>query len=151
DDAVRHVRRIVDELHLELLVREQRREVLELATVACLLGIHLVDGVDAKQRRVLLVARRRTARALQVVALAQTELTRLLHRHVHVVLRWQEALQAEEAVALVAQIEIALDLDGLTRERLFRLARPVAIAVAVASTAPAPAVARLAVVTLLTR
>ena len=51
---------------------------------ACL-GVHAVDLVDAQQRRVLLVAQRRAAGALDVVALAQAELPGLLHRHVDVV------------------------------------------------------------------
>ena len=65
---------------LQLLVREQRREVLEAATVARLLGVLAVDRVDAQQRRVLLVAAGRAAGALDVVAPAQAELADLLHR-----------------------------------------------------------------------
>ena len=43
-------------LELELLVGEQRGEVLEAGPLAGLLGIDAVDRVDAQQRRVLLVA-----------------------------------------------------------------------------------------------
>ena len=92
DDPRRHVARVVGDLEAQLLVREQRREVLELRTRARLLGIDAVHRVDAQQRGVLLVAAGRTAGALQVVALAQTELPRLLHRHVDVVLAREVAL-----------------------------------------------------------
>ena len=118
DDPRRHVGRVVGQLQLELLVGEQRREVLEAAPVAGLLGVLAVDRVDAQQRRVLLVAAGGPAGALEVVALAQAELADLLDRHVHVVLRRQVALHAEEAVALVAQVEEALDVDGLADELL---------------------------------
>ena len=70
----------------ELLVGEQRREVLEAGRRLRLVGVDAVDRVDAQQRRVLLVAAGRTALALDVVALAQPELADLLDRHVHVVL-----------------------------------------------------------------
>ena len=87
-----------------------------------LLGVLAVDLVDPQQRRVLLVAERRAAGALEVVALAQPELAGLLHRHVHVVARRQEAADAQEAVALVAQVEVALDVDRLAGELLGRAA-----------------------------
>ena len=48
---------VVGELEAQLLVGEQRREVLEAGTLAGLVGRRAVDGVDAQQRRVLLVAR----------------------------------------------------------------------------------------------
>ena len=53
-----------------------------------------------------------------VVALAQAELAGLLDRHVDVVLGGQVALDPQEAVALVAQVEQALDLDRLAGELL---------------------------------
>ena len=56
DDAGRHVRRVGRVLEPELLVREQRREVLEPGPLAGLLGVDAVHGVDAQQGRVLLVA-----------------------------------------------------------------------------------------------
>ena len=68
-----------------------------------------VDGVDLQQRRVLLLAGRRTALALEPVASAEAELADLLDRDVHVVLGRQVAVEAEEAVALVAEVEQALD------------------------------------------
>src|SRR5690606_35636536 len=98
-----------------------------------------VDLVDAEQRRVLLVAQRRTARALHAVAAAEAELADLLGRHVDVVLRRQEPLHPQEAVALVAQVEVALDLDRLTGELL---TGPVVLLAPPAPSA-APAVARL--------
>ena len=50
-----------------------------------------------------------------LVALAQPVLTGLLHRHVHVVAAGQVAVDPEEAVALVPQIEVAAHLHGLDR------------------------------------
>src|SRR5204863_5492481 len=69
-----------------------------------------------------------------------------------VVLRWKEALQPQEAVALVAQVEIALDIDGFADERrvvlgLRTLTIAISFTTAVATAAPATAVAGLAVVT----
>ncbi len=58
-----------------------------------------------------------------MIAFAQTELARLLHRHVHVVAAREVAVDAQEAVALVAQVEQTRDLDGLADpRRLFALA-----------------------------
>ena len=100
-------------LEVELRVGEQRGEVLEAGPVAGLLGVHARDGVDAQQRRVLLVVRRRPAGALDVVALAQREAPGLADRDVDVLGRRQVAVAAQEAVALVAQVEQPLDLDQL--------------------------------------
>ena len=112
-------------------------------------GILAVHLVDPQQRRVLLVAQRRAAGALEVVALAQPELAGLLHRHVHVVARGRKPADAEEAVALVAEVEVALDLDRLAGVLLGRAARGLAraaLAIAVAAAAATAAVAALVVV-----
>src|SRR5690606_6691411 len=139
DDAGGHVARVVVRLQRQALVGEQRRQVLEPAAVAGLLGVEAVDLVDAHERRVLLVAQRRPAGPGHDVAPAQAELPDLLHRHVDVVLGGQVAVHPQEAVALLAQVEEALDLGGLAGEllglRLVVLAPP-------APPAPA-AVARL--------
>ena len=64
-------------------------------------------------------------------------------------------MEAEEAVALVAQVEVALDVDRLAGELLglaalaLALALRLALAIAVAAPAPAPAVAALVVVAVL--
>ena len=129
DDARRHVARVVLDLEAQHLVGEQRREVLEAGPLTRGLGIGPVDRVDAKQRRVPLVASGGPARTRDVVALAQTEPTHLLHRHVHVVTAREVAADAQEPVALVAQVEQPVDLDGLTEERLLLAALPVALAV----------------------
>ena len=69
--------------------------------------------VDAQQRRVLLVATGQTRQPGDVVALAQAVLAGLLHRHVDVVAARQVAVDAEEAVPLVAEVEVAGHLDRL--------------------------------------
>src|SRR5207253_544388 len=74
---------------------------------------HPVDLVEAEQRRVLLVAGRRTGGALQVVALAHAEPADLGGGDVHVAPAGQEAARPHEAVALVTDLEQALDLDRL--------------------------------------
>ena len=92
-----------------------------------------------------------------VVALAQPELPGLLDRDVDVVAARQVAVDAQEAVALVAQIEVAGNVDRLHVERrcdlvdtlgtvepfLIGALRAFAPAL-VAATAPAAAVAALA-------
>ncbi len=89
----------------------KRREVLEPGAVARLFDRGVVDEVDADERRVLLAARRRAGRALHVVALAQAEAPHLRRRDVRVVAAGEVARRPQEAVALVAQVEQALDLD----------------------------------------
>src|SRR4051812_38697936 len=89
--------------------------VFSLRLVEGLLGIALVPLVDAPQGRVLFVAVGGAAGRGDVVALAQAELPHLLHRDVDVVLAREVALRAQEAVALVAQVEETGALDGLTR------------------------------------
>ena len=113
DDARREVVLVAGHLEVELRVREQRREVLEPWAVARLLGVEPRHRVDAQQRRVLLVVRGRPARTFDVVAPAQREPPRLADRDVDVLGRGQVPLAAQEAVALVAQVEQALHLDEL--------------------------------------
>src|SRR5207253_8328030 len=84
DDARRHVGGGAGLLEPQLLVGEQRRQVLEPGPAAGQLGILAVDGVDAQQRRVLLVATRRTHGTGDVVTAAQAELPGLLDRDVAV-------------------------------------------------------------------
>src|SRR5439155_2360025 len=97
-----------------------------------------------QQRRVLLVAGRRPAGALDVVALAQCEPAHLAERDVDVLRARQVAARAQEAIALVAQVEQPLDGDRLALVLdvgALLLAHEVAVAAAVAVATPAPAVA----------
>jgi hypothetical protein len=71
------------------------------------------DAVDAQQRGVLLVRRRRTESADDGVALAQVITANLVDRDVDVVGRRVVALGAQEAVAVVAQVEQTFDFDEL--------------------------------------
>ena len=66
-----------------------------------------VDGVHLEQRRVLLVALGGAAGTGDVVALAQPVLAGEAHRHVRVVAARQVPVDAQEAVALVAHVEVA--------------------------------------------
>src|SRR3546814_13348069 len=91
DDPRRHVGRVIGPLEGELLVGEERGQVLEAVAVAGLLRVDAVDRVDPQQRRVLLVAQGGTAGADDVVALAAAELPGLLDRDVAVVTRRKEA------------------------------------------------------------
>ena len=72
-----------------------------------------------------------------MVALAQLELAALLHRDVDVVLGGKEPPDPKESVPLVPEIEVAVDLHGVTGPRL------VLALVAVAPATPAPPVAGL--------
>ena len=141
DDAGRHVGGVARDLEAHLLVGEQRRQVLEAGPLARFVGSQPADRVDAQQRRVLLVAAGRPAGALDVVALAQGEAPHLADRHVDVPRARKEAGRAQEAEALVAQIQEALHGHRLTLE-LHLLALALALQVALAPVpvpAPAPA------------
>src|SRR5262249_43366132 len=113
DDATRDLARFGVELEAKPGVREQRSEILEANTRARLVGRQTVDEVDAHERRVLLAARRRSRRALDVVAAAQAEPPNLGRRNVRVVATGEVPSRAQEAVALVAQVEQAFDVDEL--------------------------------------
>src|SRR4029078_5598555 len=160
DDPSRHVVGVARLLQVELLVGEQRREIFEARPRLGLVGIEAVDRVDLEHRRVLLVATRRAAEAGDVIALAQSELPCELHRDVGVVATGQIAVDAEEAVALFAQVEVTGDADGLQSdlrtvvvigavrawfEALLFTARSSVAAALVAAPAATPAVAALAV------
>src|SRR4051812_29776129 len=99
-------------LEVQLLVGEQGGEVFEPRPRLGLLRIEPVDRMDLEHRRILLVASRRPAETRHVVTLAQTELPGQLHGDVGVVAAGQVAVDTEEAVALVAQVQIAGNVDG---------------------------------------
>src|SRR5581483_7326034 len=113
DDAGRHVGRVARHLEAELLVGEQRGEVLEPGPHARLVGRHAADRVDAQQGGVLLVVAGGAAGALDVIALAQGEAPHLADGDVDVTPARQVAVGAQEAEALVAQVEEACHRDGL--------------------------------------
>ena len=149
DDARRQVVLVARHLEVEPRVGEQRRQVLETGPVPRLLGVEARDRVDAQERRVLLVVRRRPAGALDVVAPAQGEPAGLADGDVDVLGRGQVAVAAQEAVALVAQVEHALHLDQLALVGLLLAAAlqlPATLPAALAAAAPAAApVAEVAV------
>ena len=87
--------------------------VLEAGATARFVGVAAVDRQHLEQGRVLLVAARGPARADDMVTLPQPELAGQLHRHVGVVPAREVAVDAQEAVPLVAQIEISGHLDGV--------------------------------------
>ena len=134
-------------------------EVLEPGPPLGRLGVATVDRQHLEQGRVLLVAAGRPARAGDVVALAQAVLAGQLHRDVGVVATRQVALDPQEAVALVAHVEVARHGDvlvaghrlrleiGLDHRRRVVALRPVGAAPALAPAAPTAVagLARLAV------
>src|SRR5207248_6983447 len=130
DDAGHHVVGVARHLEAQLLVGEQRRQVLEAWAGPSLVGRHAVDGVDAQQSRILLAAARRPAGAADVVALAQGEAPHLAERDIHVLAARQIAATAEEAVALVAEVEQTLDGHGLALELGLAVALVLGLAVA---------------------
>ena len=152
DDTSGEVVLVAGLRHLEMQpgVGEERREVLETGAIARLFGIETRHRVDAQQRWVLLVVGGRAAGSLDVVALPQREPPRLADGDVDVLGRWQVAAAAQEPIALVAQIEHALDLDQLAGVRLLlaaaalQLAADAALPAAPAPAAPVPDVATVA-------
>ncbi len=146
-DPRRHVGRVTGHLERETLIGEQRGEVLEAGALLGLFGIDPVDGLDAEQGRVLLVPSGRAGGAGEAVTLAQRELPRLLDRDVDVVLAGKVALEAQEAVALVTEVEEALHLNRFALERLLLIRAVSPLAVTTAATTAS--VARLAVDSLL--
>src|SRR5581483_6004503 len=142
DDAGRHVGRVARHLEAELLVGEQRGEVLEPGPHARLVGRHAADRVDTQQGGVLLVVAGGTAGALDVVALAQGEAAHLADRDVDVAPARQVAVGAQEAESLVAQIEQAGHRDGLA---LVLLLLPAALQVATATASSTATTAALTV------
>ena len=125
DDAAGDLARVVGELEPQPRVGEQRREVFEARRGARASSMRdVVDEVDAHERRVLLAARRRAGRALDVVALAQTEAAHLRRGDVRVVAAGEVSRRAQEAVALVAQVEQTFDLDQLAAVLVAAVGRP---------------------------
>ena len=129
---------------LQPLVGEQRGQVLEARALAGHLGVDAVDRVDAQHAPGSSRCVRPGGRAGDVVALAQRELADLLDRDVDVVLARQVADEAQEAVALVAQVEQTVDVDRLALEGLLgvrSVGRPVAALATVTSPATTATVA----------
>ena len=118
DDPRRHVGRIGRVLEAQLLVREQGREVLEPWAALGRFGVAPVDGAHLEQGRVLLVAGGRPAHAGDVVTPAQAVLAGQLDRDVGVVAAGEVPLDAHEAVALVAHVQVAADLDRLVADAI---------------------------------
>ncbi len=98
-------------LETEAVVRVDRRQVLEVPAAARLFRRFAVDAVDLQQRRVLLGLLRRAHLALDHVAAAKLEAADLRHGRVHVLVAGQVARGADEAVALVKNVEDAHHVD----------------------------------------
>ena len=96
-------------LHDQALVGVDGREVAEARTVAHLLEGTAVDRVDAMQRRILVARARRRERADDLVAHAQAILANELLVHEGVALARHVVARAQEAVALVLDLEHAGD------------------------------------------
>ena len=104
--------------------------------VARLVGIEPEIVSIRMQRRVLLVAARGTEGALEGVALAKGEVPRLADRDVDVLVGREVALAAQEAVALVAQVEKSPALDKLALVGDVGAGLQVALAAALAALGP---------------
>jgi hypothetical protein len=100
-------------LHLDALLRIERRQVVEEDLVARLLGRLEVDGLDLDQREVLLAFVRRADVAADGVAGLEIELANLRGRDVDVVGAGQIVVigRAEEAVAVGEDLEDAFGED----------------------------------------
>ena len=99
---------------MQLLIGEEWCEVLEAGTQTGHFGVIPVHGVNALERGVLLVRCGRTVGALQNVTLTQAESANSGDGDVAVVRTGRVALDAQEAVAVVTQIQDAFDLNQLT-------------------------------------
>src|SRR5262245_24917988 len=86
DDASRQifVGRLFD-LHLQPLIRVERRQIVEMDLVALLFGVLEIDGVDLEQRVIALAVFRAPDLAFDGIAGAETEAPDLRRRHVDVV------------------------------------------------------------------
>ncbi len=104
---------LADGLHLDALLRIERREVVEEDLVARLLGRLEVDGLDLDQREILFALVRRADVAADGVAGLEVELANLGRRHVDVVRPGQIVVvrRAEEAVAVGQNFKDALGED----------------------------------------
>src|SRR5215207_6274920 len=104
-DPGRDLGRVV--LQAQPLQRVQRRQVLEVAAVARLLGIEAVDLVDPGEGGVLLGVAGQLDRALDLVAAAQAHPADHRQGHVHVLGPRQVVVDPQEAVAV-----LGADVEG---------------------------------------
>ena len=118
DDPRRHVGGVGGILEVEVLVGEQGGEVLEARPLARQLWVGAVDRQHVEQCRVLLVATGRATRTGDLIALAQPVLAGELDRDVGVLATREVTLHAQEAVSLVAHVDVARHLDRLVGHRL---------------------------------
>ena len=95
------------------LVGEQRREVLEPRAVPGFIGRKSAHGVDADERRELLVRRRGAARTFDEVTAAHGEAAGLADGDVDVFRTRQVSLGPQEPIPFVAQVEQAAHGDEL--------------------------------------
>ena len=116
-------------LKLQLFIGEQCSEVFEAGTVLDLFGVATVHGQNLKQSRVLFVTASGARHTSDMVALAQTILTSLLHRYVSIFATRQVALHTQEAVALIAQIKVTLNGHRFLWNEFATLRRVAAVAV----------------------
>ena len=138
-------------LLLQPLLRVQRGELGELRTVGRFFHAHAVDRVDRLQRHELLALvaalplARRADRAMHGIALAQSVLLDLAHRHIHVVRPRQIAGGADERVG-VQHVHDARDRHQILLRTLLLLAILGVLAVTSAHAALAAVIARGVVV-----
>ena len=97
-------------LHAQRLVGIDRGEVAELGTVANLLGVQTVDGRDFAEAGALVAAARRTQRALDDVARAQARGADEVGGHEGVVVGLHVAMGVDDAGAVRANLQNALDV-----------------------------------------
>ena len=107
DDARRHIGGVAGDLEAQLLVREKRRQVLELRPVAGLVGDRPGHGVHSDEGGVLLVVGGRPEDTVDHVTLAQPVTAHLGYRNVHIRGTGQVAVGPEETVAFLAQVQKA--------------------------------------------
>ena len=134
DDPSRHIGRVAVDLHTKLLVGEQRGEVFEPGPVLGLVRVLIVDLVDSQQGGILLAAVCRARRTHQVVTPTKSELADLLNRDIGVLLGRLVTAGPQEPIALVAEVEVAFDIDWLAIPRLLG---PLVIALATPTAATA--------------
>ena len=97
-------------LHAQRLVGIDRGEVAELGAVANLLGVQTVDGRDFGEAGALVAAARRTQRALDDVARAQARGADEVGGHEGVVVGLHVAMGVDDAGAIRANLQNALDV-----------------------------------------
>ena len=105
DDPLRNLERAA--FQPETLVREERRELVEVRTCPCGLDVHAVHAVQFEQREVLLIVLRPPNLAGDGVALAQREPPNLRERHVDVLGPGQISRGSQEPVTLGQDVEQA--------------------------------------------